>query len=220
MKADRLAQNGITLLAPAGGWEQLSAAIQNGAGAVYFGVGHLNMRSHATTNFRQEELPAIVEACHAAEVGAWLAVNIIVYDRELAEIDALLRAAKEAGVDAIIASDMAVITLAHSLGLPVHLSVQANLSNWRAIEFYAPYVDVVVAARELTCEALEELSRAIRDRNLRGPSGELVRLEAFVHTPSESPESRRPARPLVGPRRESWNPSGRGRWRRRRRCAP
>ena len=171
----------IYLLAPAGGHEALAAALANGADAVYFGVGDLNMRSHATVNFRQEELPELAAKCHAAGTQAWLTVNIIVYDSELQRVVELLRAAKAAGIDAIIAADPAVIRLAHELGLPVHLSVQANVSNWQAVAFYAPYVDVVVAARELTCEQLAGLVQGIAEHDLRGPSGELVRVEAFVH---------------------------------------
>ncbi len=171
----------IDLLAPAGGHEALAAALANGAGAVYFGVGDLNMRSHATVNFRQEELGEVSARCHAAGVQAWLTVNIIVYDNELCRVKELLRAAKTAGVDAVIAADPAVIRLAHELGLPVHLSVQANVSNWQTVAFYAPYVDVVVAARELTCEQLSSLAQNIQAHELRGPSGELIRVEAFVH---------------------------------------
>ena len=171
----------VFLLAPAGGQESLAAALANGADAVYFGVGDLNMRSHATVNFRQEELPEIVERCHSAGVSAWLTVNIIVYDSELQRVEALLGAAKKAGVDAVIAADPAVIRLAHAMRLPVHLSVQANVSNWQTVAFYAPYADVVVAARELRCEQLAELVRNIALHDLRGPSGELVRVEAFVH---------------------------------------
>ena len=120
------------------------------------------------------------EALSAAKA-ALKAVNIIVYDTELQRVEELLQAAKAAGIDAVIAADPAVIRLAHEFGLPVHLSVQANVSNWEAVAFYAPYVDVVVAARELTCEQLSGLVQNIEDHDIRGPSGELVRVEAFVH---------------------------------------
>ena len=176
-----LSSRKIYLLAPAGGHEALSAALANGADAVYFGVGDLNMRSHATVNFRQEELPELAAKCHSAGAEAWLTVNIIVYDTELQRVEELLQTAKAAGIDAVIAADPAVIRLAHEFGLPVHLSVQANVSNWEAVAFYAPYVDVVVAARELTCEQLSGLVRNIEDHDICGPSGELVRVEAFVH---------------------------------------
>ncbi len=169
------------LLAPAGNWSCLSAALQNGADAVYFGVGKWNMRSRANTNFREEELPEVVKRCHEAGVKAWLTVNIIAYDGELPEFQRLLEQAKSAGVDAVIGADPAVLLRARALGLPVHISVQANVSNLEAIAFYAPYADTVVAARELTLEQLSALAQGIRERELRGPSGELVRLEAFVH---------------------------------------
>lgn len=169
------------MLAPAGNPEALSAAIANGADAVYFGVGDLNMRSHATSNFQPEQLPQIVQQCHDAGVKAWLAVNIILHDQELAAVEALLEQAAAAGVDAIIAADPAVMTMSRQRNLPVHVSVQANVSNWQAIAFYAPFADVVVAARELTLEQLQELSQAIHQHQLRGPSGELIRLEAFAH---------------------------------------
>jgi U32 family peptidase len=169
------------LLAPAGGREALSAALNNGANAVYFGVGRLNMRSHAAVNFTEEDLPWITQTCHARGAQAWLTVNIIAYDSELETLEALLHRAKDAGIDAIIAADLAVIELAHALGLPVHISVQANISNWRSVQFFSRYADVVVAARELHVDQLEQLHKNIVEHDVRGPSGELVRLEAFVH---------------------------------------
>jgi len=169
------------LLSPAGSFDSLVAAIDNGANAVYFGVGHLNMRSHATANFTADDLPEIARRCHEAGVAAWMTVNIIAYDSDLEDIEALLNKAGEAGVDAIIAVDPAVFTLARNLGLAVHLSVQANLSNWRSAQFYAQWADVVVAARELTIEQLTSLVENIRLHDVRGPSGELLRVEAFVH---------------------------------------
>ena len=171
----------VILLAPAGGHEQLAAALANGADAVYFGVGDLNMRSHATVNFQADELPGLAAKCHARRARAWLTVNVIAYDRELDRIARLLDQARDAGIDAIIAADPAVLEMARERGLPVHISVQANVSNWRAIQFYSAYADVVVAARELTVEQLAALADAIRDHDLRGPSGDLVRLEAFIH---------------------------------------
>lgn len=171
----------IILLAPAGGREALSAAIANGANAVYFGVGRMNMRSHAAVNFAVDDLPWVVDECHRHGVLAWLTVNIIAYDCELDAIGALLRRAKSAGVDAIVAADLAVMAMAREIGLPVHVSVQANISNWRSVQFFSRYAEVVVAARELSLEQLEQLHDNIVAHDLRGPQGELVRLEAFVH---------------------------------------
>lgn len=169
------------LLAPAGNHECLAAALKNGADAVYFGVGKWNMRCRANSNFAREELPEVVARCHEGGAKAWLTANIIAYDQELPEFQGLLESAGEAGVDAVIAADPAVLRRARALGIPCHLSVQANLSNWEAAAFYAPYVDTVVAARELSLEQLRELHENIVSRQIKGPGGELLRLEAFVH---------------------------------------
>ena len=140
-------QNRIEIMAPAGSFESLAAALQGGADSVYFGVGTLNMRSRATVNFSEEDLPEIVERCHEAGAKAYLTLNIIVYDEELEAVHALCDAARKAGVDAVIASDLAVISYARSIGLEVHMSVQANVCNMASVKFYAQYADVVVLAR-------------------------------------------------------------------------
>ena len=170
----------ITLLSPAGSFESLQAALDNGADAVYFGVGQLNMRSRATVNFTEDDLPEIVQRCHEKNVKAWLALNIIVYDSELDEIRRLCNAARTAGVDAIIALDISVIRAAHAAGLSVHISVQANISNIEAVRFYAQYADVIVLARELTLEQIGDICRAIREEGIRGPSGQLLEVEIFT----------------------------------------
>ena len=139
-------QNRIEIMAPAGSFESLEAALQGGADSVYFGVGKLNMRSRATVNFSEEDLPEIVERCHEAGAKAYLTLNIIVYDEELEAVHALCDAARKAGVDAVIASDLAVISYARSIGLEVHMSVQANVCNMASVKFYAQYADVVVLA--------------------------------------------------------------------------
>ena len=173
--------SGITLLSPAGSFESLQAALDNGADAVYFGVGQLNMRSRATVNFTEDDLPEIVQRCHERNAKAWLALNIIVYDSELAEIRRLCSAARAAGVDAVIALDISVIRAARAAGLPVHISVQANISNMEAVRFYAQYADVIVLARELTLEQIGDICRAIRDEGITGPSGRLLEVEIFGH---------------------------------------
>jgi len=169
------------LLAPAGDWSALAAALANGADAIYFGVGSLNMRSNAAANFQEEELAQVVARCHEHGAKAWLTANIIVYDGELCAMERLMDAAASAGVDAVIAADPAVIQMAGARRLPVHLSVQANAANWRTLAFYAPYIDVAVVARELTLSQLRDLSEAIRREDIRGVSGELLRLEVFAH---------------------------------------
>ena len=169
------------LMAPAGGFESLAAALRSGVDSVYFGVGHLNMRSGATANFAMGDLKKIVRLCRAAGVKAYLACNIIVYDRELADVARLLDAAAQAGVDAVIASDPAVIMLARERGIAVHLSVQANVANLESVRFYAGFCDVVVLARELDLAQVGTIVRGIREQGITSPSGVPVRTELFVH---------------------------------------
>ena len=174
-------QNRIEIMAPAGSFESLAAALQGGADSVYFGVGKLNMRSRATVNFSEEDLPEIVERCHEAGAKAYLTLNIIVYDEELEAVHALCDAAWKAGVDAVIASDLAVISYARSIGLEVHMSVQANVCNMASVKFYAQYADVVVLARELTLAQIRHIIESSRKEGVKGPSGELLRVEIFAH---------------------------------------
>ena len=171
----------IEIMAPAGAFDSLSAALRAGADSIYFGVGRLNMRARATANFTVCDLPGIVRRCRAAGVRSYLTVNTIIYDDELADMRTLCDAAKTAGVDAVIASDMSVIRYARSIGLGVHLSVQAGVSNLEAVRFYAGYADVMVLARELTLAQIKHIADAVRRERITGPSGELVRLEIFVH---------------------------------------
>jgi putative protease len=172
---------GVFLLAPAGSFEALSAALANGADAVYFGVGALNMRSRGAVNFTEADLPAVAERCHACGAEAWMTLNIVVFDSEMEQVRQLCRAAKAAGIDAVIAADMAVIEAAREVGLSIHLSVQANISNLAAVRFYARYADVMVLARELSLAQVTEIVRGIEKEQIKGPSGELVRIELFVH---------------------------------------
>lgn len=174
-------QDRIEIMAPAGSFESLAAALQGGADSVYFGVGKLNMRSRATVNFSEEDLPEIVARCHEAGAKAYLTLNIIVYDEELEAVHALCDAARKAGVDAVIASDLAVISYARSIGLEVHMSVQANVCNMASVKFYAQYADVVVLARELTLAQIRHIIESIRKEGVKGPSGELLRVEIFAH---------------------------------------
>ncbi len=168
-------------MAPAGTPEALAAALQAGAGAVYFGVGMLNMRAGAAANFRVEDLPEVADRCHAAGAKAFLTLNVVVFDRELETVETLCAAAKAAGVDAVIASDLAVILAARRHGLSVHVSVQANICNFEAVRFHARFADLVVLARELKLNEIAAIIRRIRAEDLRGPSGEPLRVELFVH---------------------------------------
>ena len=171
----------VEVMAPVGSYESLQAAVQAGAGAVYFGVGALNMRSRSAANFTVDDLPRIVSVAHASNVRTYLTVNTIIYNHEIEEMHRLLEAAKAAGVSAIIASDMAVIGYANRIGLEVHISTQCNVSNVEAVRWYAQFADVIVTARELPLSQVAEITRFIQDNDIRGPKGELVQVEVFAH---------------------------------------
>lgn len=171
----------LEIMAPAGSFESLAAALRAGADSVYFGVGMYNMRARATVNFTEGDLPKVVRLCHACGARAYLTCNIIVYDEELEGMQALLRTAKAAGVDAVIAADMAVISYAHRLGLEVHVSVQANVCNVEAVRFFSAFADVMVLARELKLSQIRHIIDTIRLENICGPKGEPVRIEIFAH---------------------------------------
>ena len=173
--------NRIEIMAPAGNFEALAAAIQGGANSVYFGIGELNMRSHSANNFAPEDLKKITEICSQNNIKSYLTLNIILYDEELEKAKEVLNLAKEAGVSAVIASDISAILYARSIGLEVHISTQANISNIEAVRFYAQYADVVVLARELTLQQVKKIYDTIQRENICGPAGEPVRIEMFCH---------------------------------------
>ena len=167
--------NKIEIMAPAGNFEALAAAIQGGANSVYFGIGELNMRSHSANNFAPEDLKKITEICAQNNIKSYLPLNIILYDEELEKAKEVLNLAKEAGVSAVIASDISAILYARSIGLEVHISTQANISNIEAVRFYAQYADVVVLARELTLTQVKKIYDTIQRENICGPAGVLPR---------------------------------------------
>ncbi len=171
----------IEIMAPVGSYESLQAAIQGGTDAVYFGIGNLNMRSRSAANFTLEDLERICSIAHSAGVRTYLTVNTIIYNGEIDEMHRLVDAAKRVGVSAIIASDMAVITYANSIGVEVHISTQCNISNTEAVRFFAQFADVMVTARELPLRQVAEIVQFIRDNDIRGPKGELVQIEVFAH---------------------------------------
>ncbi|MFY9152383.1 MAG: peptidase U32 family protein [Prolixibacteraceae bacterium] len=171
----------VEIMAPVGSYESLIAAIQAGAGSVYFGVEQLNMRARSSNNFTIEDLKNITETAHSKGVKTYLTVNVVVFDNELDQLHRIIQAAKEAGVSAIIASDISAIMYARQLGVEVHISTQVNITNIEAVRFYAQFADVVVLAREMTLDKVSEISKQIREQNITGPKGELVRLEMFVH---------------------------------------
>lgn len=169
------------IMSPVGSYESLQAAIQGGADAVYFGVGKLNMRSRSAANFTIDDLPRLTAIAREAGIRSYLTVNTVVYNEELEEMRELLGAAQQAGVSAIIASDFAVITAARAMGLEVHVSTQCNVSNVEAVRYYAQFADVVVTARELTLRQVADIVEYIRRNDIRGPHGELLQVELFVH---------------------------------------
>ena len=171
----------LEIMAPAGNFGCLMAAIEGGADSVYFGIGHLNMRSHSANNFGKEDLPEIIRICRAYGVKAYMTLNITLYGEELQEARETLDAAKAAGVDAIIASDMACILYCRQIGLEVHISTQLSISNLEALKFYAQWADVVVLARELDLQQVKAIYEGIIREQVKGPSGNLVRIEMFAH---------------------------------------
>lgn len=171
----------LEIMAPAGNFECLTAAIQGGADSVYFGVGNLNMRSRSAANFVPEDLAEVVRICHEAGVKAYLTLNITLFQSDLDAMRTTLEAAKAAEVDAVIASDMACISCCRQLGLEVHISTQLSISNVESLRFYSQFADVVVLARELDLHQVKEITRTIENERICGPAGELVRVEMFAH---------------------------------------
>ncbi len=168
-------------MAPVGCWESLAAAIEAGATSVYFGIEYLNMRSRSSANFTTQDLHTIVERCQAVGVKTYLTLNTVMYPEDLPLMREIVNHAKIAGVSAIIASDIAALQYAYSQGVEVHLSTQLNIANTEALKFYAQYADVVVLARELNMEQVASIYRDIQEQDIRGPKGELIRIEMFCH---------------------------------------
>lgn len=174
-------QKKIEIMAPAGNFECLHAAIQGGADSIYFGVGNLNMRSHSANNFSPNDIEKIVAICNEHGVRSYLTLNIVLYNNDIEPMKEALDAAKKAGITAVIASDMAAISYARSIGMEVHISTQLNVSNYEALKFYAQFADVVVLARELSMPQVKEISQKIETEKITGPKGEPVQIEMFCH---------------------------------------
>lgn len=168
-------------MAPVGSYESLHAALQGGADSVYFGVEGLNMRARSSANFTLDDLRNIVSICREKGVRTYLTVNTVIYNQELQKMHAVIDCAKEAGVTAVIASDLSAILYAHSVGVEVHISTQCNITNYEVVRFYAQYADVVVLAREVDLEQVQAIHRQIVENDLRGPKGELIQIEMFSH---------------------------------------
>lgn len=171
----------IEIMAPVGCWESLAAAIEAGATSVYFGIEYLNMRARSSANFTTEDLHKIVGICREAGVKTYLTLNTVMYPEDLPLMRTIVDNAKAAGLDAIIASDIAVMQYARSQGVEVHLSTQLNIANTEALRFYAQFADVVVLARELNMAQVASIHRDIVEQHICGPKGELLRIEMFCH---------------------------------------
>ena len=171
----------IEIMSPAGSFESLMAAIQGGAGSVYFGAGQLNMRARSSSNFSPDDIRQIAAICHSHGVKSYLTLNTIIYDGEIQMMREMVDLAKESGVSAIIASDLSVLEYAREKGIEIHISTQCNITNIEAVRFYARYADVMVLARELNIRQMEAITRSIREQNITGPSGKLVQIEVFIH---------------------------------------
>jgi U32 family peptidase len=171
----------IELMAPVGSYESLSAAIKAGTNSVYFGVEDLNMRSGSTKNFKINDLKKIISICKKSNVKTYLTLNTVMYNSDLLKIKKICDFAKKQGISAVIACDMSVINYANSINLEVHMSTQTNISNIEAVKFYSKFADVIVLARELTIEQIKEIVKQIKKQKITGPSGNLVKIEIFVH---------------------------------------
>ena len=168
-------------MAPVGSYEALAAAIQAGAGSVYFGIGKLNMRSRSAKNFNLDDLHQIAQTCNANGVKSYVTVNTVIYDEEMDEMHQLLDAIKANGISAIIASDQSVIQYARQIGIEVHMSTQCNITNLEAVRYYSQFADVMVTARELNIDQVRHITEEIERQQIRGPHGDLVRIEVFCH---------------------------------------
>ena len=168
-------------MAPVGSWESLVAAVQGGADAIYFGIEGLNMRAKSANNFTIDDMRRIARYCHENGLKSYLTVNTVVFDNDLSLMRSIVDAAKEAQVSAIIAADMATILYARSIDVEVHISTQVNVSNSEAVRFYSQFADVMVLAREVDLEQVSHIHDTIVRDDIRGPHGDLVRIEMFCH---------------------------------------
>jgi len=171
----------VEIMAPAGDWASFSAALQGGADSVYFGIEQLNMRARATNNFTMDDLPDIAALAKERGVKTYLTLNTVLYDHDLPLMKRIIDAVYETGITAIIAADQAAISYAFKKGVEVHISIQANISNIEMVEFYSHFADVMVLARELSLGQVKKIVEGIEERNITGPSGNLVQIEIFAH---------------------------------------
>ena len=178
---NKLNEKDFEIMAPVGSYECLMAAIQGGADSIYFGIEGLNMRARSSSNFTTDDLRKIAEICQTHGIKSYLTVNTVIYGEDLPLMRTIINAAKHAGISAIIAADVAAMSYANEIGQEVHLSTQLNISNTEALRFYAHFADVVVLARELNLKQVHEIYKAIQEEQIKGPKGELIRIEMFAH---------------------------------------
>lgn len=171
----------IEIMAPVGSYESLMGAIQGGANSVYFGIGHLNMRSKSSKNFTLDDLKEISSIAQKNKLRTYITLNTVIFDEEIEEMKRIVDAAKENKISAIIASDQAVIQYASKVGMEVHMSTQTNITNYEAVKYWSQFADVMVTARELKLSQVKAITRKIEEEQLKGPSGNLVQIEVFVH---------------------------------------
>ncbi len=174
-------RNKIELMAPAGNFESLQAALDNGADSIYFGVEQLNMRARASINFTLDDLKEISNRCKAKSVRTYLTLNTIIYDHDLTIVKTLINKAKEANISAVIAMDQAVIAMAREVGMEVHISTQINITNFETLKFYAMFADTIVLSRELSLRQVKKITQQIEKEQVKGPSGRLIEIEIFGH---------------------------------------
>ena len=171
----------IEIMAPAGSWQSLQAAIQGGANSIYFGIEQLNMRARSSNNFTLKDLIEIAELCNKKNIKTYITLNTIIYDHDLILMKKIVDTAKQAGITAIIASDQAVISYVASVNMEVHISTQTNVTNLETIRFFANFADVVILSRELSLFQIKEITKKIEKQQIKGPSGNLIKIEVFAH---------------------------------------
>ena len=171
----------IEIMAPVGSYESLQAAIQGGANSVYFGIGHLNMRSKSSQNFTLEDLKKISEIANQHNLRTYITLNTVIFDEEIEQMRSIINAARDNNITAIIASDQAVIQYARHVGMEIHMSTQTNITNIEAVKYWSEYADVMVTARELNLKQVAAITRTINEQQIKGPSGKLIQIEVFAH---------------------------------------
>ena len=174
-------QKKIELMSPAGDFESLLSALDNGADSIYFGIEQLNMRAKSSRNFKSDDLKEIARICHSRGAKAYITLNTIIYDHDLKFMKSLVEQAHESGIDAIIAMDQAVILHAKKTGIPVHISTQINITNIETLEFYSQYADVAVLSRELSMRQIKHICTQVKSKEIKGPKGDMMKIEVFAH---------------------------------------